>query len=413
MRVAASLVLLALLVFAAPVAQAAYYQGDAVSLSVGSIPSGYRTYWVSSLDGYLGYGNPFSVSTLRIGSHRVTAYIYRTSDWALVWQGTGTVEVLAKPATPAPTAPTTPTTGTGSYAPGEFEPVTKFLLGTGDAYMVDWIYAQFLKGLRGVAPTQIFVDNNYVQYDLIDAFQQYGVSDTSPTFTVAPVDSIWMRDYGPLFVKNAGKLEVVDILYYPNRPSDDAIPRRFAQGAGLTSRACNVYWEGGNFTADGQGNVFATDRLYTANTQYTTSQVKSMVESAFKGKLNVYDHMLNDGGTQHLDMFFLMTGATKVMINRFPAGHQNYQRMENAANRLTSSGYAVTRLDLADNVFASYSNAIIVNNVCFVPTYGKSTTDSAAMTAYRNAGYTVYGIDCREIITWSGALHCITITVPK
>lgn len=123
--------------------------------------------------------------------------------------------------------------------------------------------------------------------------------------------------------------------------------------------------------------------------------------------------MRDDGGTGHIDMFALMTGPRSFLINRFASGHQNARRMDEHAARLEGMGYGVTRLELADTRFSSYTNGLIVNSVALVPTYGDRTRDDRALAAYRAAGYRTVGIDSRRIIQWSGAIHCITMTVPR
>ena len=114
-----------------------------------------------------------------------------------------------------------------------------------------------------------------------------------------------------------------------------------------------------------------------------------------------------------MDMFCLMTASRAALVNRFPSGHQNAARMDRNAAKLQQMGVTVTRIDLADTRFSSYTNGLIVNRTAIVPTFGRTSTDSAALAAYRAAGYRAVGVDCRRIIQWSGAVHCITITVPR
>jgi len=102
-----------------------------------------------------------------------------------------------------------------------------------------------------------------------------------------------------------------------------------------------------------------------------------------------------------------------LVLNRFPSGHANARLMDSHASRFENLGFQVTRIDLADRGFSSYTNGLIVNGVALVPWYGKSSTDNSALAAFRAAGYRAVGIDCRRIIQWGGAIHCITITVPR
>jgi hypothetical protein len=62
--------------------------------------------------------------------------------------------------------------------------------------------------------------------------------------------------------------------------------------------------------------------------------------------------------------------------------------------------------------YRTYTNSVFVNNTILVPTY-EEEWDTTALRIYREAlpGYKVVGIDCNEIITASGAIHCITKAV--
>ncbi len=400
------LVALTVVVASAGPALAAFEKGETISLGVGTIPSGYRVVWQSSINGYIGQGNPLNVSSLSVGKHTITVLIYRIWDNALAYRGTGTVEIVDS-SNAAVTNP--PATGS-TYAPGEFEPTAEVLLGTADAYSVYDVYPEIVKGLRGAAPITIYVDNDYVRYDLVDIFADAGVSG-GYTFKTTTLDSIWMRDYGPLFVKNGGKNEVVDLLYYPERYYDDRFPQRFATERGMTRRPLNVYMEGGNYTADGKGNIFVSDRVYEAN-NLTQSTVRDRIGTAFAGRTTVLEQMLDDGGTGHIDMFMLFTAPNSVLVNRFGSTHQNYGRMNRNVDKLAALGYGVTRIDLANTRYNSYSNGFVVNGTVLVPTYANAK-DSTALATYRAAGLTTYAIDCRRIIRMAGAIHCITIAVPK
>ncbi|GIW71864.1 MAG: hypothetical protein KatS3mg102_1406 [Planctomycetota bacterium] len=410
----AALLALSLVLGAATAAAAAdfrYAEGDEVAFTIGQLPAGYTVYWFSDRDGLLARGPDLVTASLSPGLHEITVLIYRTSTQRLVYRTSVTVEILPAHSAPAPAARAGGQRG--PHAPGEFEPVRELLLGTPDAYMVEDLYPAILDAVRGEVQTTIYVDNRYVQYELEDLFYATGVDDADYRYVVTPLDSIWIRDYGPLFTKDAaGQLEVVDLDYYPERPYDDRFPVTFARERGLRRKPLRLAWEGGNFTSDGRGNLFATDVLYTYNSG-STGQIDAAVGQAFYGRLHVLEHMRNDGGTGHLDMFALMTGPRSFLLNRFPRGHINARRMDDHAARLEGMGYEVTRVDLADTGFSSYTNGLIVNRVALVPTYGRSSTDQRALAAYRAAGYHAVGIDSRRIIQWSGAIHCVTMTVPR
>jgi hypothetical protein len=60
----------------------------------------------------------------------------------------------------------------------------------------------------------------------------------------------------------------------------------------------------------------------------------------------------------------------------------------------------------------TYTNSVFVNNTVLLPTYYEEY-DTTAIAIYEAAlpGYNVVGIDCNQIISASGAIHCITHSV--
>ena len=58
--------------------------------------------------------------------------------------------------------------------------------------------------------------------------------------------------------------------------------------------------------------------------------------------------------------------------------------------------------------YMTYTNSVFVNNTILLPTYYEEY-DTTAIAIYEEAlpGYNVIGIDCNQIISMSGAIHCI------
>ena len=78
-------------------------------------------------------------------------------------------------------------------------------------------------------------------------------------------------------------------------------------------------------------------------------------------------------------------------------------------------GYQVVRVPSAypHDEYATYANSTLANGVALVPQYGDATRDRAALDAYRGLGFTAVGIDCRQLIRYGGATHCISMQVPR
>ena len=81
-----------------------------------------------------------------------------------------------------------------------------------------------------------------------------------------PHDTIWVRDYGPLFSLDAGRRTAVDARYPPlGRPLDDRAPAGLATYLGDRLRTVSAALEGGNLLSNGRGLLVATDKLVHDN----------------------------------------------------------------------------------------------------------------------------------------------------
>lgn len=413
MRAMFSALLLVTLTLTAAAADYTYEEGATESFSIngGKPIPGYRLEWYSSRDGKVGEGPVFSVAKLSVGLHTLTlraTYIYTGK----VYTPSVTIEITAKPSAPSTPVDPTPTTS-GPRSPHEDEEVGELLLGANDTYLIESVYSDMVRAVDSRVTTVIFVSSEYVAYDLMDRFERDGVRYDNVKFYVVPLDSVWMRDYGPLPVHRPGQsLRVVDLDYYPGREADDTFPERYANFKGYQNHRLPLSWEGGNFMTDGRGTLSATHDLYTRNGQYTRSRIDSMLASAFGVSRVVATRPMYNEGTGHVDMFARFMGSSHVMVASFASGYANKALLDDNAERYRSAGYTVRRVPMADTGISTYTNSLPVNGVMLVPVYGRST-DAGVLDTYRSFGWKVVGIDCRHLIRYSGAIHCITITIPR
>ncbi len=386
-----------------------YEQGSTKSFSVngGKPVQGYALEWFSSLDGNVGEGPVFSVSKLSVGEHTLT--LKATNLYTgQIYSPSLTVAITAS-AEPSPPAPTSAPLS----SPHEDEAVSELLLGANDTYLIEGVYSGMLRAVNSRVKTLIFVGSEYVAYELMDRFDRDGVSYSNVQFYVVPIQTVWMRDYGPLPVRRSGgRLRMVDLKYYPGRDDDDAFPQRYSNFKGYQNHPLNLSWEGGNFMTDGRGTLSSSHTVYTRNSSYSRSTVDGMLSDAFGVSRVVATRPMYNEGTGHVDMYARFMGASEVMVASFASGYSNGALLDENADRYRSAGYTVRRVPMADTEISTYTNSLPVNGVMLVPTYGRST-DATALSLFRSYGWEVVGIDCRHLIKYSGAIHCITITIPR
>lgn len=302
------------------------------------------------------------------------------------------------------------------------------------AMMITWTsYPQILAQMVDYAQDECLVyiicsDSNSVKSQLTT----YGVPLINLRFVIAPFNSIWSRDYGPwsAYTSNIDSLKIIDWKYNrPARPLDDQIPTYIASLLNVPiyqaiSSPNDFIATGGNFMTDGHRTGFSSKLILNENPTKTEAQIDTIVKK-YNG-LNRYIKMetLPYDGIHHIDMHMKLLDEETIMVGQYPTGvsdgpqiELNLQYILN--NFLTCFGkpYKVVRIpmppDESNNYppssdYLTYTNSTFINKTIMVPIYGFAM-DTTALRIYRQAlpGYRVVGINCRNIISLSGAIHCI------
>lgn len=307
--------------------------------------------------------------------------------------------------------------------PGEFEPANELILGWGSgAWDLEQFFVDLARAGAEEAPVTVYVTSSSQASYVQQAFDAGGVDLDSVSFAVVGLDSIWMRDYGPLVVRGAGQNVVMDGRYYWGRWSDDYMPTAMANARGLDVRRPPIDMEGGNLLSDGAGRCVTTQRLVDNNAEraYTRTDVRNILRDYFGCETTVIVPPMLGEGTGHVDMHVHITGPGHAIVGDYPSSEDsvNAARLDESAQLLQNAGFQVTRIGMPYNsgrsVFRSYTNALALNQAVLVPVYDEDDRfESEALAAYAAAypGRDIVPIDSDDVIYWSGAVHCVTMTV--
>ena len=281
------------------------------------------------------------------------------------------------------------------------------------------------------------------QNSVINHLNQYGIDQNNVVFVNEPSNSIWFRDYGQwnVYTHDVDSLLWVDWIYNRPRPYDDVIPVALANLLDIplyqTIAAPNdLVNTGGNFMVDGFGTAFASELILEENdatndfgtSNHSESDVDQIMED-FMG-IDRYIKMptLPYDGIHHIDMHMKLLDEETLLIGEYPSGTADGPQIEsnlnyvlNNFNSVFGTQYKIVRVPMPpeggqypnqNGDYRTYTNSVFVNKTILVPVY-EEQWDTTALRIYREAlpGYKVVGIDCNEIITASGAIHCITKAV--
>lgn len=306
---------------------------------------------------------------------------------------------------------------------GEFEPISNFYIGWGSgAWENEQFFVDVIKSAATEVPVTIIVPDQQTANALDEDLSRVGADTGAVTYLIFTLDSIWMRDYGPLAAAtDSGAVNIIDPRYYWGRWMDDYFPTALAGALSAPVARPPIEMEGGNFQSDGAGHCVATDAHVERNVAfgYDAQDIKDLFAAYYGCKTTTLVPALLGEGTGHVDMSVHVTGPLEVIVGSYPVNEDatNAARLDRAAAMLQADGFTVRRVGMPFNssrsVFRSYTNALAVNGKVLVPVYDEDTRFEAAALAVFKQAYPdrqIVPINSDSIIQWAGAIHCVTMT---
>lgn len=316
--------------------------------------------------------------------------------------------------------------------PAEFEPKDALLVGC--AQMVQF-HPQALVDIVGAIFDHIQVvglvgfeeEKRQVATLLADA----GVDTAAVTTVLAPVMTMWARDYGPLTVLDRhGRPYFLNATYRGRGAAlDDAVPEHLAAELEIPVFDLPLTMEGGDLLTNGLGLVVSTQRLLLRNQEergYDLEHVWHILQRYFGFTDWVPLPSLQGEPTGHLDMFMTFVAPRIAVVGRYDPGQDdtNAPWLDWVARQLngraTPEGpLRVERIPMppnGDGVWRTYTNVVFANDVLLVPTYPTvcPELDADAIATYERLlpDWKVVGVDASSLIGRKGALHCVTMGLP-
>jgi agmatine/peptidylarginine deiminase len=219
--------------------------------------------------------------------------------------------------------------------PGEFEQLR--------GVFVTWIYGSYTAIFRQIVEEVVTVCKAYIivgsveeQNNIANYLQGQGIPLDSVVFYVWPRNSIWVRDYGPWFMRKWDNAEgIVDFIYNRPRPLDDTIPWRIGQSWAISVYGSPLEHAGGNFMVDGLGTGFASTLIHEENPSYSAAQIESLMLAYSGLEQFIVVPRINLEYTGHIDLWTKILNDTLVMVGEYAPGHPNYTMLNNNADSIS------------------------------------------------------------------------------
>ncbi len=377
---------------------------------------------------------------------------------------------LKNPRTDPNYAPPRPSSGLiipeGIVRPAEFEPMDGVIISVvdhGPEYMKMW--SQMLEVFSRSGFVWI-IANQEAQETLIDSMEQE-ISEDSYEFLDYPLDSIWIRDYGPEFVYAPdGTRHIIDGVIkgpYAFWPRDDAIPIEIgrddwinADGSPMKVHTHLSPVTGGNIMTDGAGTCFVSNVIFGNEKprRWTKKMVNAFVKKYYGCEQLIVLRPLCMESTGHIDLFAKIVDPTSILLGQFdPDTYFNgkrptkgkgrcrrpndYKDMEynlgilESTTNLDGEPWTVVRIPMLEPfeinelwIYRSYLNAQILNDQIVMPAYYQErgnesredlfSVEAEAVEAYEEAApnLEITPIQADAVVEFGGAIHCICHEIP-
>ena len=308
------------------------------------------------------------------------------------------------------------------------------------------VYRKIVSHLSESEKVRIIVDPGGTQ-KRAEGFLREELTDLGNVeFYECPTDRSWIRDSGPLFVRDgSGGLSVLDFGFngwakYPDWENDDMIPGFVAETLRLDSETPawvgkKIILEGGSIDVNGEGSLITTRQclLSTDKQARNPSFGKNDYEAVFSEYFGTTNVLWLNGGIEgddtngHVDDICRFTGpSTVVLCLENSVEDPNYRPLRENLEilqdlELEDGGkIEIVPLPMPSPLFfdgerlpATYANFYVSNEKVLVPVYNdpKDCEALGVLSELFPKRYVV-GIDCIDLVWGFGAIHCMTKEEP-
>ncbi len=320
---------------------------------------------------------------------------------------------------------------------GEFEPAAALMLSCRElADQFPEVLTGVVSALAGRVPVICLFTDASDRQAAVQRLTEAGLDPAAVQFAAVSTDTMWLRDYGPVFVRYPdGKAGVVDSDYSPAecdgdvRWRDDLAPRLLGEMLGLPVAGLPLRLPGGNLLTNGEGLLVTTSAVLRENAdrQYGADRIRRILARELGIHTWVCVDELDGERTGHVDMFATFLAPDVAVVARMDpaADPANAAALDTAATALaglpTSRGplrvFRVPMPTPEDGIWRSYANVVLANGTLLVPSFNDVPPhiEAEAMDLYRRLlpAWQVVAIPSEALATSDGLLHCICIQVPR
>ncbi|MFY9242586.1 MAG: agmatine deiminase family protein [Polaribacter sp.] len=311
---------------------------------------------------------------------------------------------------------------------------------------IQWAFVDFIKKISTYEKVFLVVASQNLETKVSGMLSLAHVDLSKIAFIRQKTNRSWMRDSGPIIVKNNGQNEALNFNFngwakYKNYQQDKLVPETVSKflKIPLTQvmyKGKPVVLEGGALEVNGKGTLLTTEeclldpKIQVRNKNYTKADYEAIFKEYF-GVTNVIwlkDGIIGDDTHGHIDDLCRFTNEnTIVTVVENDENSPNYKPLQEnltiLENAVLEDGKSPRIISLpmpkkiefdGVNLPASYANFLILNKYVLVPTFN-DVNDSLALNSLAKCfpNREVIGISAIDLIWGFGTLHCLSQQIPE
>ena len=311
---------------------------------------------------------------------------------------------------------------------------------------IQWAFVEFIKKVAEVESVFLVVANDQLKNRVVNMLETAHVNVSNVSFIIYKTNRSWMRDSGPIIVKNGTEREALNFNFngwakYKNFQLDKLVPSKVAHHLNIpltqaTYKGKPVVLEGGAIDVNGKGTLLTSEEclLHPSIQVRNPNFTKQDYEHVFKEYLGISnviwlgDGIVGDDTHGHIDdLCRFVNENTIITVVESNPKNKNYAPLQDNLNRLKKAtlenGKSPNIVELPmptplkfDNILipASYANFIILNKCVLVPTFN-DVQDRMALNIIANCfpNREIIGISAIDLIWGFGTLHCLSQQIPE
>ncbi|WP_372386817.1 agmatine/peptidylarginine deiminase [Xanthomonas axonopodis] len=331
--------------------------------------------------------------------------------------------------------------------PAEWEPQSAVLLAWPHAG-TDWAerladveetYIALVTAISRFEPVVICVADDDLQIYAEARLRSARVDMTRVRFVIAAYNDTWLRDSGPITLRQEAGFRLMDFRFtgwggkFEASLDDQLVSSLDAAQVFVPAQVETIDFalEGGAIETDGAGTLLTTWKcLHERHPQRTRESLSSDLGTWLAQERVLWlDHgyLEGDDTDAHIDTLARFAGPDAIVYQGCDVpGDSHYvelqamgaelaalRRADGQPYRLFVLPWAQPILDEGRRLAASYANFLIVNGAVLMPAYGDAADATAqAVLAQAFPQHEIVPVPCRALIWQNGSLHCLTMQLP-